>query len=412
MEALHVAAVKANMEGIFNGVKTPNDGPVLSHLLYADDVLFVGDWSLSNFKNLARFLRCFHLASGLKVNFSKSLLYGVGVTNAEINNMALILSCKPGSFPFTYLGLPVGANMGLVKNWKPIIEKFENKLTLWKARMLSFGGRLTLIEAVLSNLPTYYFSLFSAPLAVIKQLERLRRKFLWGGCLEKNKISWVPWFKVVASKVEGGLGIGSLACTNKALIVKWCLRYKNENTSLWAKSISAFHCGTRRHASIPLNSSIAGVWKSIVNLGRVMHEPVVDVKARMVPYVGVGDKTLFWLDTWVGNRPLRDEFPTLFTLESDKRCFVQQRYKRINESLEWFWGSSVPLSLPEHLDAWSNCSGLLSSALLGPGPDRWLWRTGSSRDTYTVSRLRSELDHINIIPKQNCYLGFTGFRRR
>ncbi|KAJ0813272.1 hypothetical protein HanPSC8_Chr17g0771521 [Helianthus annuus] len=41
--------------------------------------------------------------------------------------------------------------MGLVKNWKPIIERFENKLSLWKARTLSFGGRVTLVKAVLET---------------------------------------------------------------------------------------------------------------------------------------------------------------------------------------------------------------------------------------------------------------------
>ncbi|XP_022040514.1 uncharacterized protein LOC110943065 [Helianthus annuus] len=221
MEALHVATESAIESGIFKGVKTLGAGLIISHLLYTDDVLFVVDWNESNFQNLARMLRCFHLSSGLKVNFSKSQLYGVGVGNDEMSQKASILDCKVGVFLFIYLGLPVGANMGLVKNWKPTVERFENQLSLWKARTLSFGGRVTLIKAVLGNLPTYYFSLFNAPVEVVKRLEKIRRRFPWGGCLENNKISWVPWFKVVALIEDGGLGIGSLSATNKALMVKW-----------------------------------------------------------------------------------------------------------------------------------------------------------------------------------------------
>ncbi|XP_021971398.1 uncharacterized protein LOC110866562 [Helianthus annuus] len=259
MEALHVATGSAQESGINKGLNVSTMGPTISHLLYANDVLFVGEWTESNFNNLARMLICFHLTSGLKVNFSKSQLYGVGVDNVDIAHMASILDCKMGSFPFIYLGLPVGANMGLAKNWQPIVERFENQLSLWKARTLSFGGRVTLIKAVLGNLPTYFFSLFNTPVEVLKRLEKIRRKFLWGGCLDNNKISWVPWFKILTSVEQGGLGISSLMATNKALMVKWCVRFKNESSRLWVRVIKSIHERIRGASSIPLKSSIGGV---------------------------------------------------------------------------------------------------------------------------------------------------------
>nr|GEU30042.1 RNA-directed DNA polymerase, eukaryota, reverse transcriptase zinc-binding domain protein [Tanacetum cinerariifolium] len=43
---------------------------------FADDVLFVGEWSEGNVKSLVRILRCYQLFSGLKVNLSKSCIYG------------------------------------------------------------------------------------------------------------------------------------------------------------------------------------------------------------------------------------------------------------------------------------------------------------------------------------------------
>ncbi|XP_035838804.1 secreted RxLR effector protein 78-like [Helianthus annuus] len=71
MEALHVATGSALDSGIYKGVKVSITGLTISQLLYADDVLFMGEWTESNFHNLARMLRCFHLSLGLKVNFSK-----------------------------------------------------------------------------------------------------------------------------------------------------------------------------------------------------------------------------------------------------------------------------------------------------------------------------------------------------
>ncbi|XP_035834166.1 secreted RxLR effector protein 78-like [Helianthus annuus] len=93
MEALHIATESAVNCDIFKGITTPGSGPTISHLLYADDALFVGEWSEDNFHNLARLLRCFHLSSGLKVNFSKSKVFGVGVGNGDISEMATILGC-------------------------------------------------------------------------------------------------------------------------------------------------------------------------------------------------------------------------------------------------------------------------------------------------------------------------------
>ncbi|GJZ55143.1 hypothetical protein Tco_0610336 [Tanacetum coccineum] len=70
-----------------------------------------GEWFIVNAKNLSRILTCFHLASGLKVNFNKSKIFGIGVSYEELNGIASSLGCLASQFPCTYLGLPVGAKM-------------------------------------------------------------------------------------------------------------------------------------------------------------------------------------------------------------------------------------------------------------------------------------------------------------
>lgn len=139
MEGLSVSMRAACERGVFNGIKIPNGGPVISHLLYADDALFLGEWSEDNIKNLSRILHCFHVASGLKVNFNKSRVFGVGVSTHEVTRRARPLGCEPAKLPFNYLGVPVGANMNLIKHWSPVIDKFHAKLSKWKSKTLSFG---------------------------------------------------------------------------------------------------------------------------------------------------------------------------------------------------------------------------------------------------------------------------------
>ena len=188
----HSVTMRATCQaGVFQGIQLPHRGLLISHLLYTYDALFVGEWSKHNIKNLARILRCFHVASRLKVDFNKSKVFGVGACPQYVSRWATPLGCEPSILAFTYLGVPVGANMRLTKHWYPIVDKFQKKkLSSWKAKTLSFGGHLTLIKFILGNLPNYFLSLFIAHVGVLVKLEKLRRRFLWGGsgC---NKIHWV-----------------------------------------------------------------------------------------------------------------------------------------------------------------------------------------------------------------------------
>ncbi|GJR55266.1 RNA-directed DNA polymerase, eukaryota [Tanacetum coccineum] len=132
------------------------------------------------------------VASGLKVNLSKSRLIGVGPGEEE-------------------------------------------------ARMLSFGGRLVLIKSVISNLPVYFFSLYRAPCKVLKSLDRIRMNFFWGGGVEDKKIAWISWKDAIAPLNQGGIGIGSLDACNISLLAKWWWRWKIEDLALWKQVIHAIH---------------------------------------------------------------------------------------------------------------------------------------------------------------------------
>ncbi|KAK1425585.1 hypothetical protein QVD17_20939 [Tagetes erecta] len=45
MKTLNVVMKKATLLGTFHGIKLPHDGPILSHLFFADDAIFIGEWS-------------------------------------------------------------------------------------------------------------------------------------------------------------------------------------------------------------------------------------------------------------------------------------------------------------------------------------------------------------------------------
>ncbi|XP_071719506.1 uncharacterized protein [Rutidosis leptorrhynchoides] len=102
------------------------------------------------------------------MNAIKTTLYGIHVSREDMLAFSAIFKCKVGVFPLEYLGIPIGLNRDRISMWKPIIQKFKSKLAGWKGRCLSFGGRLVMVNAVISNLPIHYMSIYKVPISVIK----------------------------------------------------------------------------------------------------------------------------------------------------------------------------------------------------------------------------------------------------
>jgi hypothetical protein len=56
----------------------------------------------------------------------------------------------------------------LNSEWSKVEERFQQKLSCWKAKYLSYGGGLVLLNSVLSSLPMFMMSFFKIPKGVLK----------------------------------------------------------------------------------------------------------------------------------------------------------------------------------------------------------------------------------------------------
>nr|GEW33958.1 RNA-directed DNA polymerase, eukaryota [Tanacetum cinerariifolium] len=114
MESLHLSVSRAVNEGLFKGIRLQGSLS-LSHLFYADHTLFI--------------------------------VLGVDVRRATVEAMAVSIGCSIMQQKFHYLGVLVGECMSRHKAWDNVVLKLRSRLPKWKAKTLSIGGRLTLLNS-------------------------------------------------------------------------------------------------------------------------------------------------------------------------------------------------------------------------------------------------------------------------
>lgn len=84
-----------------------------------------------------------------------------------------------GNFPLIYLGCPIGHAKRKKVHFTGLIKKIQDKLQLWKCKLISFGGKVVLINHVLQSMPIYLLSAITPPKCIIYDIHRIFAKFLW-----------------------------------------------------------------------------------------------------------------------------------------------------------------------------------------------------------------------------------------
>ncbi|GJX71932.1 RNA-directed DNA polymerase, eukaryota, reverse transcriptase zinc-binding domain protein [Tanacetum coccineum] len=317
MESFHISFQRVVDAGMFQGIKI--GGLVnLSHMFYADDAVFVGEWSESNLSSLVHVLDCFHKVSGLKINMSKSKIMGIEVDSGRVSSAAFKLGCLVFKTPFLYLGSYVGGEMHRFQSWDDIVDRVRRRLSKWKMKMLSIGGRLTLVKSVLGSMPIFHMSMFKVPTGTLRTLESIRGKFFNGHETSSKKVSWVQWNKVLAPKVNGGLGVSSLYALNRGLLFKWVWRFLSHDSTLWTRVIKAIHGDDGNIDGIPRNGANS-CWVNIINEIKVLAKKGINLMNFMRMKLGNGVSTLFWDDGWCEGGRLKVRFPRAYALETCKR---------------------------------------------------------------------------------------------
>ncbi|MCH91937.1 LINE-1 reverse transcriptase like, partial [Trifolium medium] len=294
--------------------------------------------------------------------------------------------------PFKYLGLPVGANPRLYSTWLPMLETIKRRLRSWGNKYVSLGGRIVLINAVLSAIPIFFLAYMRMPLKVWREVVRIQRNFLWGGLSKKRRICWVKWEDLCKPKKEGGLGIRNLRWVNLSLLDKWRWRLLSDEEEVWKNVILAKYgegaVGSATLESIMFGNLCSTWWRDVCNLDKEVgwFNQVVCKK------VGRENSVNFWKDVWVGNQSLELRFPRLFGMS------VQQ-HKRVEnmgmwENGVWRWELRWRRNFFEwEIDLARELEEVLNDPRITTVADRWIWRLNEV-DGFSVKSLYTWLDHF------------------
>lgn len=172
--------------GLISGTSLTSNGPILHSLMYADDLIIVGQANSTEANNIFHIIDSFCKASGQAVNWNKSSILFSSHTASDIKqNILRIFPVYLMDSTTKYLGHPLIMNTrARSPAYNFIIAKFKSKLTWIKARTLFHAGRLALIKSqCLLPFPSITCLLFYTPKLFFQSLLLLLENF--GGLVIK-----------------------------------------------------------------------------------------------------------------------------------------------------------------------------------------------------------------------------------
>uniref|UniRef100_A0A453CWY9 Reverse transcriptase domain-containing protein n=1 Tax=Aegilops tauschii subsp. strangulata TaxID=200361 RepID=A0A453CWY9_AEGTS len=137
--------------------------------------------------NLKFLLLCFQQMSSLKINFDKSAVMVLGYGPDECQSIADCLNCQLGSFPTSYLGIPISDSRLTVAELLPTVTKLQHRVEPWQGRWLSKAARTVLINSSLSSLLLFIMSFYNLHETLHHEIAKFQARFFWAGEGDKQK---------------------------------------------------------------------------------------------------------------------------------------------------------------------------------------------------------------------------------
>jgi hypothetical protein len=282
-------------------------------LQYADDTLIVLRGNLADVQCLKDVLGLFSDATGLSINYHKSTMVPLHLEPDLLQQCVDTLGCRLESFPQNYLGLPLSASKLPASAFNSYIERTDSFLSSWQASLLNTMGRVVLVNSVLDSQLVYAMSTLSIPPAIIKEIDKKRRAFMWAGEAQTSSAKClVAWEKCCTTKDLGGIGIKDFGTQNICLLLKLIHRLHCSGSSAWGAWV-------RQHANLAtLKGDLQGHHWDMLRSILPLYQALTTVAIKD------GSATAFWNDVWHMDEALADRFPAIYSHCTRKEVSVRE----------------------------------------------------------------------------------------
>lgn len=190
---------------------------------------------------------------------------------------------------------------------------------------------------------------------------------------------------MLADRKKGGLGIGSLADLNKALLAKWYWRYCKEKSALWRNIIDSIH-GKNSWCENENNIKSGHSWKRIVKQWNQLKDIDLDPRKCIRRKVENGQNTKFWSDRWISEDILSVKFPRLYCMEINKNVTVAERLS--GNGGFWEWRGTVRQGRTN--EEFNHLKDLIQNVVITNKEDLWVCE-GGPKNSFTVAWMRQQV---------------------
>ena len=212
--------------------------------LAADDTLLAIHATETVFENINRVLDKFHLVSGLKVNYDKSLVVRIGknIDKGSLINGSNFKWLSPDDC-FTYLGIKLtimkekhSANERNL-NFPKTTHLVKDTVASLRYSNTSLGGRIIILKSLVASKFVYRFSLAPSPTRqVLKYYDHLFYDYVWDG--NRHKLAKSIMEQPVS---KGGFNMHNMYYQEQSLKLIWLERLivSDINLSFWQAHIKS-----------------------------------------------------------------------------------------------------------------------------------------------------------------------------
>ncbi|KAJ4783428.1 RNA-directed DNA polymerase (reverse transcriptase)-related family protein [Rhynchospora pubera] len=275
MEVLTRKLKLAQREDCIRGVRLAPHCPILTHVIYADGLILLGNAEETEVEQLNRIMEEFGMVSGLVINPTKSKIWFSKKCDDQVRQLIHnTLRAGTAEDEERYLGALLTKANCAKKTGTMLLERLKAKLTGWSSNMLSHAGQLVLIKSVLLSIPVFFMSVEIIPRGLIKQMESPIAKFFWGKTDQHRYMSFVSWAKICQTTNKGGLGVRQLRPFGDALFLKLVWDMMREENKIWVQVCSAKYYANFGFWRANCVAGTSSLWRQTVKLRDFFKENV------------------------------------------------------------------------------------------------------------------------------------------